>query len=428
MCRKLFFSFFLLACTGWNVLRAAAGPSDTVRITLADVERQFTERNRLLLAGKYNIEESKALTMQASLRENPTIYFEQSAYNQQTREYLPAWGANGQNILQVQQLFQLAGKRNKRIDLQRISTERTEYGFYDLLRALRYQAGTAFFGLYFTQQSLGVYDSEILNLRRTVELYQFQHSRGNVPLKELTRLKAFLFTLENDRRQLINQINGFQADLRVLMGDEGITYYLPQADQLLIDAATVSRLNLNELVKTALESRFDLKAAESASRLEKQNLIYQKSLSVPDVRLGGVYDRNGSYISNYVGISMGIDLPLFNRNQGNIKAAQARIQETGHRVQHYKLTVQQEVTEVYQKAQAADSLYRRFDRQSLQDFDKLMEGMTRSYEKKNVTLIEFIDFYETYKTQVLQMNQLQTERMQALEELRYATGKSWFDY
>jgi cobalt-zinc-cadmium efflux system outer membrane protein len=226
--------------------------------------------------------------------------------------------------VQIQQLFHLAGQRNKRISLERTNTERAEFEFYDLLRALRYQARSAFFGLYFTQQSIGVYDAEIRNLRHTVELYQFQFDRGNVPLKELTRLKAFLFSLENERRQLINQVTAYQSQLRILMSEEGLAYYVPEVDPARLEAISTDRLNPDELTRTALEGRYDLKAGETAARFEHQNLVYQKSLSVPDVRLGGVYDRNGSYIANYVGLSVGVDIPLFNRNQGNIKAARAR--------------------------------------------------------------------------------------------------------
>ncbi|MBD0254710.1 MAG: TolC family protein [Cytophagales bacterium] len=419
--------FLILA--GTLSLRAAPGPAaDTIRLSLPDVETRFTSRNLLLLAGKYNIEAHKAYALQASLRDNPSLYLEQSAYNRNTGEYLPAQGPNGQNIVQIQQLFHLAGQRNKRISLERINTERAEFEFYDLLRALRYEARSAFFGLYFTQQSLGVYNAAIGNLRRTVELYQVQFDRGNVPLKELTRLKAFLFSLENEHRQLLNQITAYQSQLRILMSEEGIAYYVPEVDAAGLEAVSTERLSLDELLSTALNGRYDLKASEAASRLENQNLAYQKSLSVPDVRLGGVYDRNGSYISNYVGVSMGIDLPLFNRNQGNIKAARARTAESGHQADNFKIRVQQEVNEAFVKSQVADSLFRRYDRRSLADFDRLMDGMSRSYEKKNITLVEFIDFYESYKNQVLQMNQLQTERMQAFEELYYHTGKTWFNY
>ncbi|MDO1447644.1 hypothetical protein Q0590_15345 [Rhodocytophaga aerolata] len=54
--------------------------------------------------------------------------------------------------------------------------------------------------------------------------------------------------------------------------------------------------------------------------------------------------------------------------------------------------------------------------------------MTRSYERKNITLLEFIDFFESYKENVLHLHQLQTDRIHSLEELSLATGKNLFSY
>ena len=53
----------------------------------------------------------------------------------------------------------------------------------------------------------------------------------------------------------------------------------------------------------------------------------------------------------------------------------------------------------------------------------LMDAVTENFLKKNISLIEFTDFVESYKNNVLQMNQLQNDRMQAIEALNFAVGK-----
>jgi outer membrane protein, heavy metal efflux system len=421
-------AFLCLHVSGGKALAQASPPADTVQVTLSDVESRFIQHNLLILAQKYSIEESRAFMLQARLWDNPNIYVEQNTYNQITREYFPARGLNGQNIVQIQQLFQLAGKRNKRVGLERINTEIAEFQLFDLLRTLKYELRSNFYNLYYLQQSLTIYDTEIQSLQRTVELYQFQFERGNVPMKEVIRLKAFLFTLENERKELRNRIVESQSNILLLMGETEQPYLVPLVDRPAVDSLNAADFQLPELTELARNNRYDLKAYEANNRYARQNLAYQKALAVPDVTLGGVYDRNGSYIPNYYGISVGIDLPVFNRNQGNIKAAQARLKSQQLQTENYQLQVEKEVMQAYAKALEADNLYRKFDQTYMNDFDRLMEGMIRSYEKKTISLMEFIDFFESYKDNVLHMNQLQTDRIQAFEELNFTTGKNAVNY
>jgi cobalt-zinc-cadmium efflux system outer membrane protein len=51
------------------------------------------------------------------------------------------------------------------------------------------------------------------------------------------------------------------------------------------------------------------------------NLALQKAMAVPDITIGSTYDQHSSYANNYVGLEISLPLPLFNRNQGNIKNA-----------------------------------------------------------------------------------------------------------
>jgi cobalt-zinc-cadmium efflux system outer membrane protein len=57
------------------------------------------------------------------------------------------------------------------------------------------------------------------------------------------------------------------------------------------------------------------------------------------------------------------------------------------------------------------------------DFDKLLKSITENFEKRNISLLEFTDFYDSYKQNVLQWNQLQNDRIQAIETLNFSIGK-----
>jgi outer membrane protein, heavy metal efflux system len=141
----------------------------------------------------------------------------------------------------------------------------------------------------------------------------------------------------------------------------------------------------------------------------------------------GTFDRNGSYIPNYFGVGVGIGLPFFNRNQGNIQAARVRTQSSQQLASAYQLQVEGELQRTLTKARQADQLYRTFDRGFNNDFSRLIEGVTTNYRKQNIDVVEFLDFFDSYKTSQLQFIQLQNDRMQRLEDLRLAVGSDPFN-
>jgi cobalt-zinc-cadmium efflux system outer membrane protein len=400
--------------------------SDTLRLTLAQADEQFKAHNLTVLATQLGISENQAYEIQSQLRINPAIYVETMPYNQQTKEVLPFRQSNAQQVVQVQQLIRLAGKRNKQLAIARTSTELATDRFYDLLRTLTYQLHTIFYDLYYARQTLTVYNQEITTLQQTVALYQQQYDKGNVPLKDLTRLKAYLFSLTTERQQLLRRLIDDQADMIVLLNTSPSAAIQPVVAPEAINRFTVNSLTINNLFQLAEQHRFDLKGYRDQAKQEQQNLTLQKAMAVPDLTLQGTYDRNGSYISNYFGVGVGISLPVLNKNQGNIQAAKIRIQSSQQLLSAYNLQVDSDVERAYTKALQTEQLYQTFDQRFNDDFGRLIDGVTTNYKKQNIDVVEFLDFFDSYKSSQLQFAQLQNDRMHSLEEVSFAVGTNPF--
>lgn len=405
----------------------AQSTADSLRLTLPQAEDQFRQHNLSLLATRLGIDEYRAYQAQAKLFANPTIYIEQMPYNRQTREFMPVGQNNSQQVVQVQQLLLLAGKRNKQLALAATNTKIAADRFEDLLRTLSYQLRSAFYDLYYQQQALGVYEQESNTLSQTVTLYQQQYDKGNVPLKDLTRLKAYLFSLSNERQQRLAQVADDQATLSVLLNTTPDQIIRPITDPMAADPRRdPARLSLDSLVAVAERNRPDLRGYRDQVTAERQNLTLQKAVAIPDLMVQGTFDRNGSYIPNYFGVGVGIGLPFFNRNQGNIQAARIRTQSSQQIASAYGLQVESELQRSLTKARQADLLYRTFDRKFNSDFSRLIEGVTLNYRKQNINVVEFLDFFDSYKISQLQFVQLQNDRIQRLEELSLAVGSDPF--
>jgi cobalt-zinc-cadmium efflux system outer membrane protein len=418
----------LAAATPEILAQPAAGrsaPADTVRLTLAEAEQRFGQQNLAVLAQQFNVTVAQAQAVQARLIDNPTVLLEQNAVNKSINQEHFDGRMPGEVVLQVQQLFSLAGRRKAAGNVAQQGAVVEQFNLADLLRNLRFQLRTSYYDLFFKQQTLRVYDTEISSLSRTVDLYQAQYEKGNVALKEVIRLKAFLFTLQNERQAILAEVAAEQTDLHVLLHDPAHTEYRPVPDLRSTRALSLGAYSVQILADTALAVRTDLKARQAYLELQNLNLRLQQKLATPDLAVGYTYDKAGSYINNYHALTLGVAVPIFSRNQGNIQAARAQVAGSKVLVDQQQQAVQAEVYQAYQLAARTDDLFQHSDRDTT-PFARLMVGIEQNYAKRVLSVVEYLDFFESYKTNLVQLNALRANRVRAFEQLNLAVGKTVF--
>lgn len=420
--KKLFgFLVMLLFCS------VTVHAQDTVRITLPEAEKQFQQKNLVLLAEKYNIDIAKAQVIQAKLYTNPNFSFNGDIYNPQDKKSFDLSNKTGEYIVAVQQLIRVAGKRNKEIKLAETGIRLSENRFFDLLRTLRFSLRSNFFSAYYLQNSVNAYQAQIASLEKLNASYESLKAKGAVTLKDAIRIKSLLYSLKAEQTSLQNQLNDVQAELRILLQTNN-SFFIPVADNKSAMSATFKQMKLPDLVDTAFQNRFDLKLAENNILYNQQTYTLQKAIAKPDVTLGAQFDKRGSFVNNASFFFAAIDLPFFNRNQGNIKAAKISIDQSKILLNQQKSAVENEVQSAYIKALNTDKMLQSIDPSFTSDFESLLTAITENFEKKNLSLIEFTDFNESYKNNILQINDLQNQKMQAIETLNFTVGKTILNY
>jgi outer membrane protein, heavy metal efflux system len=397
--------------------------TDTIILSLQDAETFFLKSNFDLLAGKYQIKESEAAIVQAKLWDNPNLSFDKEAYNKPANKWFGI-PQTGELALSFQQLIYLAGKRNKRINIEKFNSQIAQYQFYELMRNLRYELRTSFFELYFLQKSLAVYDRELAALKILLDTYSREYQKGNIPFKELARLQALQFNIENDELSVLKGVNENQRNLVLLTGDSLSRTIIPTLDVEALNNLDPSTLKLDHLIDLGLKNRYDLQITEIQIQLEQTNLALQKAIRVPDITIGANYDREGSYIPNYNSVSLSIDLPIWNRNQGNIKIAENKIEENKIHKNQKELEVINEIKRAYLQLIETDRLYKSSMQKFDDNYDRLFDGIMTAYKNHTISLIEFIDYYEAYKNSKSEYYQLQNNRLEAIEDLNMAIGST----
>jgi outer membrane protein, heavy metal efflux system len=423
--RKIFVIFFFVIGFIHSGIIAQIN-TDTLRIKLPDAEKMFLDSNLLLLAQKYNIDASKALIIQAKLLPNPNFGISHGLYSGTLKEFFPT-GANDETSASLSQLILLAGKRNKQIKVAQANAKLSEYQFYDLIRTLKYTLRTDFFNIYYLQRSSKAYDEEINSLQQVVKAFEEQEGKGYISEKEVVRIKAQAYSLQTEYNELQNEVNDLQSELRLLLQVKYDIYIEPLPDSSAIGSLSPSKYPITTLLDSAYQNRTDLSIAKANTDINKYTYEYQKALAVPDLTLSLGYDEQGSFLANYVGIGASIDLPFFNRNQGNIKSAKSMIDYSVATQKSTEATVESNVSRSLQKAYSEDKLYQSIDPKFSGDFDRLLHEVLINYQKRNISLLDFLDFYDSYKQNILQINSIQFNRVSAFEDINYYTGTNFFN-
>jgi len=399
---------------------------DTLHITLPQAQTQFFNQNLDLLAERYNINIAKAEELQSSLYNNPEISFTGNIHNPEDRKYFDMSNSTGDYGIGIEQVITLAGKRNKQVKIAQTNTRLAESSFAELVRNLLYTLRSDFYTLHFLQQSLNAYKMQIGSLQKLAETYSQLQLKGVVTLKDAVRIKSLLFSLMTEQTELQNQVHDVQTELQILLHLPN-KYITADFEKDVIHYSPVKNFTIESLTDSAYSNRADLQMAKDSIILNEQNYLLQKSLATPDLRLGATYERRGGFVPNATYFNAGIAIPLFNRNQGNIKASKIAIDQTKIAHSNSRFKIEKEVQSAYLKVLTTDKMLQSIDSSFYSDFESLLQSVLENFQKKNISLVDFIDFYDSYKTNVLQFNQLQNEKMQAIENINFTIGKFLFD-
>ncbi|WP_295797753.1 TolC family protein [Mucilaginibacter sp.] len=399
----------------------ANAQTDTIKLTFPDAEKQFLENNFALLAQKYNVESTKALVDQAALWDNPVLSTDQNIYDSGSKKFFYHNESRGlgQVFVQLNQVFKTAGKRGKQIQVAKDNAKVQEAEFNDLMRNLRYNLQLDFGQLATLLDQAAVYRNEIAAATNLVNGIQKSYDAGNTSMKDLIRLKALLFGLQNDMTESARQINDLQTELKTLIQAKETTFIVPLTGDLPTQSA---ELNIPSLIEQAKTNRPDYLSNQYQLAAAQHNLSLQKAMAAPDITIGASYDKNSSYAQNYYGLQIGLPLPFFNRNQGNIKSARFSQMSQENTLKDNEAKLKNDVVAAVNEYNLNQQLFSTQQLEFNGQYDTLFKNMLKGFKDRQVSLVEFVDFFDTYKDTKLKMLQQRYNLQKAIADLNFATG------
>lgn len=394
-------------------------------LTLQQCEDLFVQNNLNLVAEKYNVDAAKAAIIQARIWDHPYLSGEINAINPQNRRFFDA-GNSGEKALAIQQLIYIGGQKRKETNLAKGNAELAELEYEDMLRNLRYQIRNNFYSAYFDEQKIQTITLQLASVDSLTDAYAVQADKGNVPLKDLVRLQSLSLSIKNELLDLQQSVLANQQALKILTGTTDVIIPVVNDTDLQLRYGKQLSYTVQGLGDLAIDKNPEYLAAKKAAENGELNVKWQKSLAVPDVTLGASYDQHGGAFTNQTNLTLGIPLALWNKNKGNIKIAQAQLQQSRTLAQLKEAEIRAQIVTSTSTLLNRQQQYARLNKNTAGNMQTVYNGMLTNFQKRNLSLIEFTDFMESYNQSTMLLNEMQKQIILNGEEINLLVNYNVF--
>jgi len=410
-----------------GVLLLTVGQSRAQTYTLQELKDMLLQHNGQLIAQKYQIAASDALIVQEKLWSNPTLSIsEVNLWKNGTSETLPylfgKYGQQQQVAVELEQLIETAGKRQKRVNLKSLEKKDALLEYEELLRQLQFELDEAYWNYRGVSRKEALLDT-IVNLYQNLEQqYKRQSDLNNIPKSDYLRIQSALMNFEKDRVELYADKNNWLTKIKILTQQEAI-------ENLQIEQGDV-RLDLTQKIPLNIEDQLwdqNIGYQKQINERDKaqQQLRIEKAEKTPNLTFQLNYDRGGNIMRDFVGVGLSMDLPIWNRNKGNIKAAESRTKHAESEQQVLLHQLKGQLKDLKYQVQLYEATLLKSQQIASEERKAMIANYQKHLQKKQITLLEFIDFIEAYQETETGIVDMTLSYQLAFAQLQYLTGQKF---
>lgn len=390
--------------------------SETYSFTYEQGKTKMLQENVRLMAEFYNIDIAEAEIQQQRLWDNPLFVWNAEMYSMAENNY---FNFGNQKLLQIEYSFSVSGKRINAIKEARIAKDLSQLALSDVIRGLVLEYSNAFYELIELREMNELLNEASSQYDRLIDQYTLGNQLGTNSESELIRLKAERQTILADINENEKEILELELTLKMLMNFPTQVKLNPLKTQIVI----TPNLTDDKLFQLADSNRPDLQIAKKNISLYQATLKKEKSQIVPNINLGyQPHDQGSNHVRPYVGMVFEMGIPIFNRNQGNIAKAKIQIDQSSLLLKYKIDEVKNEVIMAKESYLRALELKNSFNTELIDKMDTLSKNAKLNYERKNISLYEFIDFQRSYIENKLNYIQANRKFNEAINYLNFNVG------
>jgi cobalt-zinc-cadmium efflux system outer membrane protein len=339
--------------------------------------------------------------------------------------------------LGIAELVDVWSKRSARTRAAARGVDQRRFLTEDALREIVHAVRSAFADVLRAQAERDLAKEVAARYAETVRLSQARYRAGDIAESELRKIELEGLRYQNAVMDSELQLDVGRHNLAALLGLGAAN--LP-GDHL-IEPELRSTFDRDQLIATALQQRPDLKAAGAAQAAGQARLTAAEREAYPDLTLGATYTHSAFTVSgdnpNSLALTLGLPLPLFDRNQANIGRARLDIRRAENDGARLRLMVENDVTEAVLRAQRSRALLAVFERPGagasatatgdpggmLARAETALKVAEKSYKAGAISLLELLDAQRTYlDTRGLFLRALHDSRQAAID-VAHAVGE-----
>jgi cobalt-zinc-cadmium efflux system outer membrane protein len=403
--------FFLL-------LGSSTGQGTTL-ISLDQAIDLALAHNHSLKASRTLILQNEAQEISANLRPNPSL----GADTQFIPFFSPQY-FSGDNLNNVQQfdvgisyLFERGGKRHHRLQAARDATAVTRAQVTDAERTLAFSVGQQFVGVLLAESQLDFALQDLKGFQQTVDISEAQLKAGFIGEGDYLKIKLQLLQFQTDvssarlaKKQALVALRGF-------LGFNSVP-----ADYDVIGDLAYEPLKGNgeDFQAKALRERPDYRAAVLGITAAQSQVSLAKANAKVDVT--GTYDFTHVSGESTASLFANFELPIFNRNQGEIARTGYALTQAQEQEQAASDTVLSDVANAYEAVKSNEEVVQLYTSGYLKQAQDSRDITEYAYKRGAASLLDFLDAERSYRSIQLAYRQALASYMTALEQLKEAVG------
>src|SRR6202034_2140971 len=396
----------------------ALGQGPTL-ITLDQAIDLALAHNHALRATRTQILQNQAQEITANLRPNPTL-----GVDTQFVPFFSPQDFSGQNLDQTQQfdigisyLFERGRKRQHRLQAARDATAVTKAQVADAERTLAFNVGQQFVSVLLAESTLQFALDDLKGFQQTVDISQQQLKAGYIGEGDYLKISLQLLQFQTDVS------SARLAKVQALVGlREFLGYNSVPADYDVIGDLGYQPLkaNLEDLQTKALRERPDFRAAELGIAAAQSQILLAKANAKVDVN--GTYDFTHVSDENTASLFVNFELPIFNRNQGEIARTGYALTQAQEQQQAASDTVLSDVANAFEAVKSNDEVVQLYTSGYLKQAQDSRDISEYAYKRGAASLLDFLDAEHSYRSIQLAYRQALASYMTAVEQLKQAVG------
>lgn len=381
---------------------------DAIRIALAN--------NQALRANRLNVDQSKAEEVTASLKPNPTLSVGFDA--------LPIF--QPQNIRFDTQIYtadlsytvEKGGKREKRVAVAKDNTLAASQTVTDNERTLKFQVVQAFINVLLAKSVLVLAKDDLANFSQEVDLNHARLAAGDLAEGDYLKLSIQKLQFEQDVSAAVLGLVQARVTLRQLLGYQSVTDDFDVQGTLTRVKAAVT---LDELQTKAVAARPDLQAAHTGVTLANDTVSLAFGNRARDWTWTGDYGYQSPGQAG-AGLSFSIDLPIHDRNQGEIARSQVAVRQSVETEASTKVGVQTDVVNAYYGLKSNDEIVGLYESGYLKQASDSRDISNYAFQRGAATILDVLDAERSYRATQLAYRQALAAQMIAAEQINQAVG------